>query len=130
MVAYLNTYYYPLDTGILVCEQKGNLLAKALLQERCGKISEAFISYERLVKNLIQSNCKLTEKQVRQDVRRYTQECIRLCKKFSGENTSEENFWLRMIIFVNGFIKSNHQHKVFLKVEFERMLQSVLFEMF
>ena len=70
--------------GILVCEQKGNLLAKAILEERCGKISEAFMSYERLVKNIIQSNSKYTEKQVRRDVQKFTHECIRLCKKFSG----------------------------------------------
>lgn len=130
MLQYLNTYYYPLDPAIAVCEQKGNLLAKAILEERCGRIKEAFISYERIVKNIIQSNGKFTESQVKKDVQKYTKECIRLCKKFSGEHKSEESFWLRMIIFVNGFIKSNHQHKVFLKIEFEKMLQTVLTQMF
>ena len=37
---------------------------------------------------------------------------------------------MRIILFINGFIKSNHQHKVFLKVEFERILQLILREMF
>jgi hypothetical protein len=53
---YLDKFYYPLDQGIIVCEQKGNLMAKAILEERCGKITDAFLSYSRIVKNVIQSN--------------------------------------------------------------------------
>lgn len=30
MLEYLNQFYYPLDPAIIVCEQKGNLLAKAI----------------------------------------------------------------------------------------------------
>ena len=128
MLQYLNKFYYPLDKAIIVCEQKNNLLAKAIFEERSGLITEAFISYERLVKNLIM-NKSVSERQIRKKVNTYIAECIRLCKLFSGENSSQ-NFWLRIILFINGFIKSNHQHKVFLKVEFERMLQLILREMF
>lgn len=39
MIKYLNQYFYPLDPAITVCEQKGNLLAKAILEERCGRIT-------------------------------------------------------------------------------------------
>jgi|JI10StandDraft_1071094.scaffolds.fasta_scaffold514619_1 hypothetical protein len=30
MLEYLDKFYYPLDSAIIVCEQKGNLLAKAI----------------------------------------------------------------------------------------------------
>jgi hypothetical protein len=51
-----------------------------------------------------------------------------LCKKnpYDPNSSPEDNFWLRVITFINGFIKSNSQHKVFLKVEFEKVLQRIL----
>ena len=55
MISYLNTFYYPLDPAIHVCEQKGNLLAKAILEERAGYIDGSFRSYERLIRNAIYS---------------------------------------------------------------------------
>lgn len=63
---------------------------------------------------------------------KYTEECLRLCKQYAYDPNSspENNFWLRIITFTNGFIKSNNQHKVFLKVEFEKVLQHILTEMF
>lgn len=86
------------------------------------------MSYERIVKGIIQSNSngpnssqKLkSEKQIKRDVRKYTDQCIRICKHYSYDPNAgpESNFWLRIITFINGFIKSNSQHKVFLKVEF------------
>ena len=50
---YLDNFYYPLDPAIHVCEQKGNILAKAILEERAGYIDGAFKSYERLIRNVI-----------------------------------------------------------------------------
>jgi hypothetical protein len=78
MLSYLDRFYYPLDQAIIVCEQKGNLLAKAILEERCGRIGDAFVSYERIVKNIIQSNSPQaghpvrSEKLIRRDVHKYT----------------------------------------------------------
>lgn len=50
---YLQHYYYPLDPAINVAHQKGNYLAKAILQTRSGLIEDAFSSYEKLIKDTL-----------------------------------------------------------------------------
>jgi hypothetical protein len=45
MREYLDRFYYPLDPAIRVADQKGNYLAKAILQTRSGMIQEAFSSF-------------------------------------------------------------------------------------
>lgn len=97
-------------------------------------MSDAFMSYERIVKGIIQSNNykSKSEKHTKREVHKYTEECLRLCKLYAYDPNSapENNYWLRIITFINGFIKSNSQHKVFLKVEFEKVFQHILSEMF
>ncbi len=56
MREYLDRFYYPLDQAIRVADQKGNYLAKAILQTRSGMIQEAFSSYEKLIKNTLTLN--------------------------------------------------------------------------
>lgn len=53
---YLDHFLYPLDLAIKVADQKGNFLAKAILQTRIGMIQEAFSSYEKLIKNTLMAN--------------------------------------------------------------------------
>jgi len=45
MRSYLDRFYYPLDPAIKVADQRGNYLAKAILQTRSGLIEQAFASY-------------------------------------------------------------------------------------
>lgn len=81
---YLDHFYYPLDLAIKVADQKGNFLAKAILQARAGMIEEAFSSYEKLIKNTLMVNKE--EDETRAKVNKYIDECVELCKLYSGEN--------------------------------------------
>ena len=82
MREYLDRFYYPLDQAIRVADQKGNYLAKAILQTRSGMIQEAFSSYEKLIKNTLTLN--KGEEETRAKVNRYIEECVELCKLLSG----------------------------------------------
>lgn len=79
---YLDHFYYPLDLAIKVADQKGNYLAKAILQTRSGMIEEAFSSFERLIKNTLLVN--KDEDETRAKVNKYIEECVELCKLYSG----------------------------------------------
>lgn len=82
------------------------------------------MSYEKILRNIIQSNTNnsaykgKSQNKIKKDVHKYTKQCLRLCKQcaYDPNSAPENNFWLRIITFINGFIKSNSQHKVFLKV--------------
>jgi len=53
MRSYLDKFYYPLDHAIRVADQRGNYLAKAILQARSGLIELAFASYEKLIRGTL-----------------------------------------------------------------------------
>lgn len=50
------------------------------------------MSYERIVKNIIQSNSPMykskSEKSIKRNVHKYTEECLRLCKQYAYDPNS------------------------------------------
>ena len=79
---YLNKFYYPLDPAIKVADRKNNYLAKAILEMRSGLIEQAFGSYEKLIQTTLTTNKEEDETRIK--VGHYIEECISICKQYSG----------------------------------------------
>ncbi len=75
-------------------------------------IENAFKSYEKLIRRVIASN---DSKKIRAKVTKIIRECLRICRQLQGDAT-DENLWIRTMKLVNGFIRSESQQKIFLKV--------------
>ena len=114
MRQYLNTFYYPLDPAIRVADRKNNYLAKAILEVRSGLVQQAFASYEKLIQTTLTTN--KDEDSTRVKIGNYLEECVAICKQYSGE-VLEENLWIRLFRFLSNFVASEQQYKVSLKVE-------------
>ena len=82
MRKYLDTFFYPLDPAIKVADRKNNYLAKAILEMRSGLIEQAFGSYEKLIQKTLTKSKE--EEETRTKVGCYIEECVAICKQYSG----------------------------------------------